>query len=164
MVASIFDGLTRERSRTSSQESIGRAAAGAFSFILFHELGHALVHSLNLPVLGREEDAADQISAFFFLNGKTQDAVFALDGAMWLFREKTFIYTRQHFVDEHSLTPVRRINLACWAYGKDPELYRWVVNSKQLPAARAARCANEYSQLDNAVHTLLGDRVTLPAK
>lgn len=30
--------------------------------IFYHELGHALIHQLDLPVLGREEDAADILS------------------------------------------------------------------------------------------------------
>jgi putative metallopeptidase DUF4344 len=31
---------------------------GNVTFVLLHEMAHALVHELNLPVLGREEDAA----------------------------------------------------------------------------------------------------------
>ena len=31
---------------------------GNMLFVGFHELGHALIHELGLPVLGREEDAA----------------------------------------------------------------------------------------------------------
>ena len=30
-------------------------------FTLLHEMGHLLIHELGLPVLGREEDAADQL-------------------------------------------------------------------------------------------------------
>jgi hypothetical protein len=164
LVESMIIGIGRERSKTSTPESIDRAAAGAFMFVLLHEFGHALIHALNLPVLGREEDAADQISTFFLLNGSTREALFGLDGAMWFFRDKSLFYTRQHFGGEHSLDPQRRINLACWAYGKDPNMFRWVVSARQLPPDRAVRCAREYAQLDYAVRALLGSYVTFPAK
>src|ERR1700752_5387274 len=38
-----------------------------------HEFGHALFDMFKLPVLGREEDAADQVSAYIILNlGKAE--------------------------------------------------------------------------------------------
>jgi hypothetical protein len=161
LVEATLVGLTRDRNRTSTSESIDRAAAGAITFVLLHEFGHALIHALNLPVLGREEDAADQISAYFLLNGDSGQALFGLDGAMWFFRDKTLLYTRQHFGGEHSVDPQRRINLACWAYGKNPDMYKWVTTTRQLPASRAPRCAREYAQLDFAVRSLLGPHITM---
>ena len=41
-------------------------------FALFHELGHALIHTLNLPVLGREEDAADTLAIAGLLIGEIE--------------------------------------------------------------------------------------------
>src|SRR5690606_27845489 len=36
-------------------------------FIVLHETGHALVHLLDLPVTGRQEDAVDQLAAILML-------------------------------------------------------------------------------------------------
>ena len=36
-------------------------------FILYHELGHALIDQLGLPVLGREEDAADNLASIMMI-------------------------------------------------------------------------------------------------
>ena len=44
---------------------------GAVSVIL-HELGHALFQIQDIPLLGREEDAADQIAALLMLQVRPQ--------------------------------------------------------------------------------------------
>ena len=36
--------------------------SGVLSFVFLHELGHALIHELALPITGREEDVADQLA------------------------------------------------------------------------------------------------------
>src|SRR4051812_6372549 len=36
-------------------------------FILYHELGHALIDLLGLPVLGHEEDAADNLASIMMI-------------------------------------------------------------------------------------------------
>jgi hypothetical protein len=43
------------------------AVLGPLFDVFFHETGHALFDMLKLPVLGREEDAADQVSAYLML-------------------------------------------------------------------------------------------------
>jgi Putative metallopeptidase len=154
--------LARQRKGRFEPDAIERAAAGAVSFVLLHELGHALIHVLDIPVLGREEDAADQISAYLLLNGPEMDAQFAVDGALWLFRDRTTNYTRGHFADTHSLNPQRRINLACWAFGKDPKEYESLVIDGYLPKERALHCEAEYSQLKSAIQRLMGKYIERP--
>lgn len=48
--------------------------AGSFAGIILHESGHALFDILNVPMFGREEDAADQIAAFVALQFQRQVA------------------------------------------------------------------------------------------
>jgi len=159
LIAAIQRGIQRDFARISSitSEEIANATTGGFLFILMHEVGHALIHLLNLPVLGREEDAADQIGAFFLL--QADNAPIFLAGALWFFRSKTLIYTRRHFSDEHSLGPQRQSNLACWALGKDPHQYQYLLRGGYLTRERAARCRAEYSQLNFSVRKLLGSNV-----
>ena len=45
------------------------AVAGAFIFVFFHELGHALIDVYELPITGREEDAVDQLSTWILTDG-----------------------------------------------------------------------------------------------
>src|SRR5437868_6462646 len=49
-----FKNLT-EKQRIDRVEFV----VGNTLFVLLHELGHVLITELNLPVLGRQEDAAD---------------------------------------------------------------------------------------------------------
>jgi len=51
-----------------SEDEVDDAVAGAFVFFLFHEVGHALIDVLELPITGREEDAADQLAAWVMID------------------------------------------------------------------------------------------------
>ena len=53
----------------SEQQRIDRVefVAGNTLFVLLHEMGHVLIAEMKLPVLGREEDAADTFAALAML-------------------------------------------------------------------------------------------------
>jgi len=144
--------------RLPTPDESARTTTGAMLFVLTHELGHALVDLFHLPVLGREEDAADQIS--IYLLTKSGFGPDGLSGAN-LFFETTqpILYTQKHFADEHSVNSTRRFNLFCWALGSDPQKYGYLVQHNALPRQRAARCPNEYQQMSAAVRQLLGNKV-----
>src|SRR5689334_22528436 len=50
------------------RRGITRFVAGNMLFVVLHELGHALISDLGLPVLGREEDAADAFASVAMLS------------------------------------------------------------------------------------------------
>ncbi len=51
-------------------------------FILGHEFGHALIHQLNLPLTGLEEDSADGFATFLTVNDKDTGPNAALGAAV----------------------------------------------------------------------------------
>ena len=53
----------------SEQQRIDRVefVVGNTLFVLLHEMGHVLIAEMKLPVLGREEDAADTFAALAML-------------------------------------------------------------------------------------------------
>jgi hypothetical protein len=120
-----------------------------------HEVGHALVDVLDLPITGREEDAVDQLAAMMLINTGDKGAAAALNGVRAIQPGQNAVYDNSDFADEHSLGPVRLYNIACWIYGSDPQKYAALVSGGGLPAARARRCPGEYERLSKAWMRLL---------
>lgn len=60
-------------------------------FFFFHELGHALITELELPVVGPEEDVADELAIFTLIDAgdKGYDALFSAAQAFTLMWEVT---------------------------------------------------------------------------
>ena len=121
-------------------------------FAVAHELGHALIQIYRLPVLGREEDAADQFAAMLFLTHNRPSPVV---GAAREFAHgaRNAKLDRDVLGDDHALDGQRASNLACWLYGFDSETYADVAQS--LPALRLANCAAEYDGMVAAWTRLL---------
>lgn len=157
LVQEIFDGASREFRGRGPTDSPGQIAAGALLFVFLHELGHAMVQILNVPYFGKQEDVADQIATYFALTSRDTNASVAMIlGGHWFFRNKGSPYVRAHLADTHSLGQQRQFNVACWAYGSNPQRYVTVAQYARLPQSRAARCPGEYRDLDRAVRQLLG--------
>jgi hypothetical protein len=126
----------------------------------YHELGHALIDVLQFPVLGREEDAADALSAYLTHQIWEEDsaAVIVADSAnaylLYNAEAEEFGYETPYW-DEHSLNLQRYYNLVCLFYGADPAARTDFVTEFELPENRAERCEAEYAQVDQAWGTLL---------
>jgi len=135
-----------------------RIAVGAF----YHELGHMAIDIYELPVTGREEDVADQLSAYWLLepvdgqvNADYVEA--AKDTADWynLASAAPEDLDESSFSDEHTLDQSRAYNFECWIYGSDTQANADIVSDGLLPEDRAGQCEDEYSQLARAWATLL---------
>ena len=118
-------------------------------FIVLHETGHALVHLLDLPVTGRQEDAVDQLAAILMLRfaglDETSDQVIGnlRMAADWLLSRSTGAYNLDAYADEHALGEQRYFNLQCLIYGTDPAAFASMVDAGDLTPSRARGCARE---------------------
>ncbi|WP_299831798.1 DUF4344 domain-containing metallopeptidase [uncultured Roseobacter sp.] len=112
--------------------------------ILYHELGHALIDILNLPVFGQEEDAADVLSVLLIHDlyeeetaaGIIYDAAFGFLGeaegnepAPW---------------DVHGPDLQRYYTMVCLFYGANPEAREALAIELDLPEERAETCVEEF--------------------
>jgi hypothetical protein len=145
-----IDATERMAPREVSPEGFTRqeVIVGGFIGVVLHEMGHAVNDILRLPVLGREEDAADQIAAFIMTQFGKEVARNAIKGMayVWL----TFSRARQPaYWDVHSSAGQRFYNFLCIGYGGDPESFKDFVG-KLIPKERLDSCGHEFQQVRNA--------------
>ena len=127
--------------------------------VSLHEVGHALFDMLDLPVLGREEDAADQVAAYLLLQVGQSAARRLIAGTVYAYKieEEKAEGCRglEDYVGEHSTPAQRAFNLMCIAYGFDHELFSDIASEGYLPMTRAEYCDEEYEQVQYAFETLI---------
>ncbi len=139
-----------------SEEAIGDNILGSTLFFLLHEMGHAMVHVLELPITGREEDAVDDLAALVLIDAEGHDdllsAAESFDAMAALLESSG---AEMAFWGEHSLSAQRAYSLACIVYGADPEAYSDLVHPELLPEQRAVRCPAEFEQKASSWERLL---------
>jgi len=128
--------------------------------IIIHEAGHAVFDLLRVPIFGREEDDADQFSAYVILHAGKEETRRLIAGAAYQYRsgvqsENQTVATKR-LADEHPTMGQRFFNILCLAYGADAELFKDIVANGYLPKERAEGCDDEYAQVAYAFKTLIG--------
>ena len=156
-VAEVFRGAPRE----TTPEGVTRidALVGPVTEVFLHEAAHAVFDMLNVPIFGREEDAADQFAAYLLVRLDKEEARRAIIGTAYMYLKEAkaaSTFEMKQFADVHGLPAQRLYNLLCIAYGGAPALFADVVEKGFLPKARAEDCEDEYQQVENAFNALLG--------
>lgn len=121
-----------------------QAVNDALLFTTLHEVGHALVNVLDLPITGREEDAVDQLASLILVDGADDGDEAAVNGVRGLPDDDQL--DDLAFSDEHALNGQRFYNVLCLVYGQDPDAYAAWTRDGTLPPERAERCPEEYEQ------------------
>lgn len=118
-------------------------------WVFYHEVGHALIDVMNLPVLGPEESSADTFAALM-IDGLWEDAA-AVEIATHTARGFALYaedYKNRGFEtmswDTHGLEMQRYYHLACLIYGADPDARDDMAQTLGLPEDRAAYCGDEF--------------------
>lgn len=123
-----------------------------------HEFAHALFDMLDVPVLGREEDAADQVAAYIELQLGKAPARKMIMGTAHAYAgeaERAAPLSLKQFADEHGTPAQRAYNVLCIAYGADPKLFGDLITKGFLPQKRAEACGDEYGQIADAFEELI---------
>ncbi|MGD1900164.1 MAG: DUF4344 domain-containing metallopeptidase [Phormidesmis sp.] len=139
------------------------STAGALAFVLWHEIGHALVDILDVPVLGREEDAADQFSTVLLARTDVGHAA-AQAAAIWFYvGSGQQDYTNIPYWDEHSLDLQRFYSIVCLLYGSSPNNYAGLMQELNIPERRQAMCETEYAETWENWKEIIGPYVRVPS-
>jgi hypothetical protein len=154
-----FDFLLKVAPEMPTPEGLTRqqALAGMTADVFLHETGHAVFDMLEIPFLGREEDAADQFSAYVLLHRAKEDARRLILGVAYLgskpAEQETTSMLQQ--ADIHELPAQRYYNVLCMAYGDDPDLFADAIQYWHLPEKRAKDCRYEYLRYQYAFRILI---------
>ncbi len=155
-----MDDILRNAPRETTPAGVTRmdAIIGPTLEVFLHEVGHAVFDYLGVPVLGREEDAADQFAAYLLLQFAKNDARRLIVGVAYTYQlDASKPSTHKNpFADEHGLPAQRFYNVLCMAYGADSKLFADLVEKEYLPKERAEGCEGEYEQVTRAMTKLIG--------
>jgi hypothetical protein len=122
---------------------------GEVTFVILHELAHAAFDMFQVPVFGREEDAADQMGVFLAMQFSPDVERTITLGNFYFFNERDPANWGA-YADEHGTDSQRRYNGLCWAYGGDPHMFKDYVDQGLLPQGRAKGCIDEYQRIRDA--------------
>jgi hypothetical protein len=128
---------------------------GNLLFVLGHEAGHAVIREMGVPVVGREEDAADIFSTLMTLNCDEGfgDRVLANAALGWFLSDRRDRRGQQgrrgqdaqaNYYGAHGMDLQRAYNIVCLMVGSNPGKFAGVADAARLPAERQMTCQDDY--------------------
>lgn len=153
-------------STTFTNINYGDAVNGAMSLILMHELAHYLIYNYDIPITGKEENAADQFAIMALLLASNYDVKFynfAQLGIIGSFNDKPV--NNREMVNVHAPTMERYYDMLTMFCGANLQNAKrlGLIGDKifQLPTIRAINCEREYNSSAYTWRTLMKDYINL---
>ena len=154
----------QEMTKTQRAEML-RFAHNNSLFVLYHEVAHLLFDQLELPVLGREEDAADNVATWILLNKNTPASRQALiDAAQgWFYSGVAYNSGgyESDFAAGYSLDKQRAYQIVCLMVGKDRAAFRPLANKYEILPDRQDSCGLDYEMIDRSWTGLFAARQSI---
>lgn len=145
------------------REQLAEFVSGNMLFVLLHELGHTTIGELDLPVLGKEEDAADSFASLTLIHIKSEfsEHVLAQAAKGWFMADRRDKKEREPVVyyDEHGLNRQRAYQIVCYMVGADPVRFKDLAEETKLPKDRQESCSADYSKAAKSWGVLLQPHV-----
>jgi len=143
----------------AKQRDLAEFVVGNMLFVGFHELGHALVGQLRLPVLGQAEAAADSFATIALLEEGTEFSVNVLLQAVrgWLLMDRRArkLGDEPDFHDAHDLDWQRAFRIVCLMVGSDQKQLKELADRVRLPQDRQQSCRDDYENAKNSWNSVL---------
>lgn len=142
----------------AASETVEEYVQGNVLATLYHEIGHAMIDVLELPVLGQEEDAADTLAVVLTHNLWEEDEARSVASATAMsFYLAAGESDEPSYWDVHGPDEQRFFNTVCLFYGADPEARADFAEENELPPERAEYCPDEFTLADESWGGLLAD-------
>jgi hypothetical protein len=149
-----LSGLTKQQRADTLRFAVNNSL-----YTLYHEVAHLLIDKLALPVLGKEEDAADNIATWLLLEKKTPEANQALEDAVlgWVLTGRSYgdIFAGDDYVSGYSPDQHRAMQIACLIVGADGATFRPLARAYNIPAERQQSCLYDFELMDRTLKRLL---------
>lgn len=145
--------------------SLTQFVRGTLRFVMLHEMGHGFVDLYGIPVLGREEDAADRFATWWMSPDQQQqedgtDAIAAMEWWMASAKVNQRELKDMAWWDEHGIDEQRGYQIACLLYGADPEMMGPLAGRTHIPEARRQSCIREAAENAAGWSAFLNGRVS----
>jgi len=151
--ARLLAGRPRLKGMSQAQrEKHVEFVVGNLLFVLGHETGHAVIREMGVPVVGREEDAADFFSTLMALTCEEGfgDRVLANAALGWFLSDRRDRRGRRDhdaeakYYGEHGMDLQRAYTVVCLMVGSNPGKFARVANAARLPPERQMTCEDDY--------------------
>ena len=141
-----FKGASRE-----FVQGLAEFVSGNLLFVLLHEMAHASITQMGLPVLGKMEDAADTFAALRLIRVGSDFSHRVLTNAAkgWFLADRRDKAAGDvvAFYDEHGLNQQRAYQIVCLMVGSDDEKFKDLAAETKLPEERQDSRAGDYSNV-----------------
>ena len=142
-------------------EEVAQTILNLTEFVLYHEVGHALVDILDIPVLGKHEDAVDGFAAILSTIWDLDEIALSAADVM---NESAALsagtdITDAEFWDSHSLDEQRMFTIFCLIHGSSPEEYPSLLRDIGMPDEESDRCQYDYQEAFRNWSRVLGEHI-----
>jgi hypothetical protein len=148
------------------RQQLAEFVSGNLLFAILHELGHAAIDQMKLPVLGKAEDAADAFAATRLIkmgdDFSHRVLVEAAKGWFLSVRRDKKEGTEVNYYDAHGLDQQRAFQIVCFMVGADSVQFKDLANETKLPQDRQRSCAADYTGAANSWDSLLKPHLRAP--
>jgi hypothetical protein len=134
---------------------------GNLIFVLAHELGHAVISELDLPVLGREEDTADVyaiIKALRVVGSEFSHRILVRATRAWFMSARRDRRDGEEptYYQRHGLDEQRAYHIVCLMVGSDPVRFKELADEHNLPDDRRRSCGWDYDTAARSWERVMG--------
>ncbi len=146
--------ITSQNTKDADEQTV--IVDGTFVETVLHEVAHAVFDILQVPIWGREEDAADRVAALIMIRFDDEVALTTIIGTAKFFEYSKHAWTGTDFAENVAPEAQRFYNYLCVAYGGDPITFSFLAprpgpsTLPRLTAHRARWCPREYEQVRHA--------------
>ena len=141
-----------------TSQDLNRFVISGVVHTLFHEYAHVLVDYLSLPVLGREEDAADSFASYVLLTMMNNGEQILRDGAELFYLESLDPdpFDAAMLSDSHSLSIQRFYMGICHLYASNEDANQNLIKEHDFDEEWVNTCLMDYDIIIASWQVLLG--------